>query len=96
MQKLTEFDFETRRSNSKYDWRKLLDGSIWKLRHQKDYFGTAKSFMTMSYKKARERNCRLRIRLLDSNEIVMQSYPLADSQDENVEATDQVNPFENV
>ena len=52
--------------------------------------------MTMSYKKARERNCRLRIRLLDSNEIVMQSYPLVDSQDENVEATDQVNPFDNV
>jgi len=65
---------------SRYPWEQWLDGNIWKLTKDEDFFAEIRSMRIMVYKQARDRNARCNTTVLDENTIVIQAI----MEEENV------------
>ncbi len=52
---------------SKYPWDAWLDGSIWKISKDVDFFSDPMKFRAQIYKAAHKRNMKVTIRVIDND-----------------------------
>ena len=64
---------------SRYPWETWLDGNIWKLTKDEDFFADMRSMRIMVYKQARDRNARCNTTILDENTMVIQAITKEDN-----------------
>lgn len=63
MRKIERFDERKRITKEKYDWAKLLDGSIWELQPGIDFECSPQTFQSCAHRAAKKRNLTVKTRI---------------------------------
>jgi hypothetical protein len=70
---LKSFSF-TRQSNAKFDWKKILDGQIWKLVRGEDFQCKPMTVRSLASKAAKLIGKRVHVSVEDDGSVIVQAY----------------------